>query len=96
MSKAQAKAAELAKNVELEGAALLKNSDDVLPLSKTDDKKVNVFGYGSVDWSYGGIGNGSSGQVRPEDDNINSVVDLMKALKRYGISTNSEIQSFYK
>lgn len=96
VSKAQAKAAELAKTVELEGAALLKNNDNVLPLSKTDDKKVNVFGYGSVDWSYGGIGNGSSGQVRPEDDNINSVVDLMKALKRYGISTNSEIQSFYK
>ena len=67
-----------------------------LPLSKTDDKKVNVFGYGSVDWVYGGIGNGCSGQVRPENDDINSAVDLIKALKRYGISTNTEIQDFYK
>lgn len=95
VDKAQAAASELAKEVELEGATLLKN-DNVLPLSKTDDKKVNVFGYGSVDWVYGGIGNGCSGQVRPENDDINSAVDLIKALKRYGISTNSEIQDFYK
>ena len=96
VSQAQAAGAELAKKVELEGAALLKNADNVLPLSKTDDKKVNVFGYGSVDWAYGAIGNGTSGQVRPEDDNINSVTDLMKALNRYGISTNTEIQDFYR
>ena len=95
VDKAQAAASELAKEVELEGATLLKN-DNVLPLSKTDDKKVNVFGYGSVDWVYGGIGNGCSGQVRPENDDINSAVDLIKALKRYGISTNTEIQDFYK
>ena len=95
VDKAQAAASELAKEVELEGATLLKN-DNVLPLSKTDDKKVNVFGYGSVDWVYGGIGNGCSGQVRPENDDINSAVDLIKSLKRYGISTNTEIQDFYK
>lgn len=96
VSQAQAAGKELAKKIELEGATLLKNADNTLPLSKTENKKVNVFGYGSVDWSYGGIGNGTSGQVRPEDDNPDSAVDLMKALNRYGIQTNSEIQNFYR
>lgn len=96
VSQAQAAGAELAKKVELEGATLLKNDNNTLPLSKTDDKKVNVFGFGSVDWSYGGIGNGCSGQVRPENDDPNSVTDLMKALNRYGIQANSELQNFYR
>lgn len=87
---------DFSKKITLEGAALLKNDNNVLPLSKVDDKKVNVFGYGSVDWSYGGIGNGCSGQVRPENNDPNSVVDLMKALKRYGIQTNTTIQDFYR
>lgn len=92
-SQTQAAAVEMAKKVEANGATLLKNTDNVLPLSKTEDKKVNVFGFGSVDWAYSGSG---SGQVRPENDNEDELWDLPKALTRYGMSYNKSLQDFYK
>lgn len=95
-NQAQAAAAEMAKKVEANGATLLKNTDNVLPLSKTEDKKVNVFGFGSVDWGYGGLGNGTSAQASPETGNVSDICDLTKALTRYGISYNKELQDFYK
>lgn len=95
-NQAQAAAAEMAKKVEANGATLLKNADNVLPLSKTEDKKVNIFGFGSVDWGYGGLGNGTSAQASPETGNVKDICDLTKALTRYGISYNKELQDFYK
>ena len=92
---ARSMSAAMAKKVETEGAVLLKNENNTLPLSTSEDKKVNVFGYGSVDWVYGGVGNGTSGQVRPENNDYSSMIDLMKALKRYGISYNTALPAFY-
>lgn len=92
----QAKSKELSKQIELEGATLLKNADNVLPLSKTEDKKVNVFGFGSVDWSYGALGAPTSGRVMPETGNANDLVDFLKSLTRYGVSYNTALPEFYK
>ena len=49
--------AELCAQVEAEGAALLKNDNNALPLAS--GAKVSLFGHGSVDLMYGGTGSGS-------------------------------------
>lgn len=49
--------AELCATVEAEGAALLKNENNALPLAS--GAKVSLFGHGSVDLMYGGTGSGS-------------------------------------
>ena len=49
---------ECAKDVVREGAVLLVNKDNALPL-KANEKKVAVFGQNSVDFVYGGSGSGS-------------------------------------
>ena len=85
----------LAKQVLTEGTVLLENNNDVLPLSKDTDKKVNVFGYASVDWMHGAGTSGSSGRVMIENAN-SEIIDFTKALTRYGISYNSKIQNIYK
>ena len=46
--------AELCAQVEAEGAALLKNDNNALPLAS--GAKVSLFGHGSVDLMYGGTG----------------------------------------
>lgn len=88
----------MASQLMTEGAVLLENKDSVLPLSTTDNNKVNVFGYTSVDWSYGALGSSSSGMITPEPTagGVEKLVDFIKALKKFGISTNTEIQNFYK
>lgn len=95
VSAAQQEGQKIASQIMSEGAVLLDNRNGVLPLSIKDDKKVNVFGYSSVDWIYGAMGNGTSGMVTP-DSGMSKLVDFVKALKRYGISTNAEIQNMYK
>ena len=51
------KARNLTQEIAGEGATLLKNTNGALPL---DIKKINVFGYGSVNLVYGGSGSGST------------------------------------
>lgn len=77
----------LAKQIQGEGTVLLQNDGDLLPLDVTTTPKVNVFGWASTEWVYGGSG---SGQV------INTKTDLYKAFDDYGITYNSELKSAYE
>lgn len=86
---------QMAAQVITEGAVLLENKDNVLPLSKDDDRRVNVFGYNSVDWMHGTGSSGSSGRVMKENAN-SEIIDFLRAMTRYGISYNSELQEIYK
>ena len=76
--------ADMTRRVEEEGIILLKNSKDVLPLS---DKKVNVFGAGSVNFTYGGSGSGAG------DESNNTT--FYQGLKNAGFETNDKLEKFY-
>ena len=41
---------DLARSIEREGAVLVENKDDSLPLNKDSTNKVNVFGWSSSQW----------------------------------------------
>lgn len=75
-----------ADQVEEEGAVLLQNNDETLPLS-TDITRVNVFGWASVDWLGGGSGSGGVSSTE---------VGLLDALKSYGIETNEDLTKMYE
>lgn len=79
-------ATELAAQVEAEGSVLLQNKDNTLPLS-SDVKKVNVFGWASTAWIGGGSGSGGVSSVD---------VDLLGALKEYGIEVNTALIDMYR
>ena len=83
----------LSKEIMQEGAVLVKNEDDTLPLSREADKQVNIFGHSTVDWGFGGSG---SGRVRAENDDFSTTIDLLKAFTRYGISYNDDLIDMYK
>jgi len=76
----------LAEQVEAEGAVLLRNEGDVLPLS-SDVTKVNVFGWRSVAWMGGGSGSGGVSSVD---------TDFLGALEDYGIEYNTELTDMYR
>ena len=76
----------LSKDIEREGAVLLKNENKTLPLSK-DLGKVNVFGWASTQWLGGGSG---SGQVTSTDETF------LSALEEYGIEYNKELETMYQ
>lgn len=79
------KANELAKDVQSEAVTLLKNDDSNLPLS---GKKVNVFGWGSTNPVYGGIGSGSMSKQY-------KTVSLLDGMKQAGLKTNTELSKLY-
>ena len=78
---------ELCRDIEGEGAALLLNKDDTLPLA--EGTKFSCFSQSSVNLLYGGTG---SGQV-----SANDAVTLMAALQEsFGEGTvNPELWKFY-
>ena len=76
---------ELCATVEAEGAALLKNDNQALPLS--EGAKVSLFGHGSVDLMYGGTGSGAVDTA--------SAPTLKDALTTYGIEVNQTLWDFY-
>ncbi|MBE6828176.1 MAG: beta-glucosidase [Ruminococcaceae bacterium] len=78
------RATKIAKQIEAEGIVLLKNEGDVLPLA---DKKVNVFGMGSVEFALGG---GGSGSVSSESE-----ITFFEGLKNAGIEYNTELYDTY-
>ena len=80
---------DLAKQVVQEGAVLVKNDDNTLPLNSSN-KKINVFGHGSVDWIIGGSG---SGQVIKESG-IDNIL-FFDALDHYGVEYNTELKDMY-
>ncbi len=93
ISSAQGQA--MAAQIMEEGAILLQNNDNTLPLDYSKVKKVNVFGWRSVDWIYGSEGANASGGVSPEDGDFSKNVDLFKALKQYGIQYNERLEKMY-
>ncbi len=76
---------DVCRQVEAEGAALLLNRDNALPLG--EGAKVSCFSTSSVNLVYGGTGSG----------NIDaSTADTLKtALEKSGISVNDTLWSFY-
>lgn len=75
----------VSKELSDEGIVLLKNDNKALPL---ENKKVNVFGYSSIDINFGGTGSGS-GSTKYN-------VGFYDGLKNSGIKVNKELEKFYK
>ena len=84
---------ELAKNIVLDGAVLAKNNG-ALPLNKSSDNKVNIFGWGVTDWVMSG---GGSGTISPKENDWNNTVDLLRAFDNYeyGITYNQDLIDAY-
>ncbi|WOO88140.1 glycoside hydrolase family 3 C-terminal domain-containing protein [Mollicutes bacterium LVI A0039] len=76
----------VAEQITDEGLVLLKNQDDVLPL--TGEKKLNVFGFGAMNYKMGGGGSGAS--------NLDQAVSLHDGLVDAGIAVNPELNQFYE
>ena len=75
----------LSEKVEAEGATLLRNTDDALPLAK--GSKVTLFSHSSVDLVYGGTG--SAGLDTSE------VPNLKEAMEAAGFEVNQAMWDFY-
>lgn len=82
----------MSREIVEEGTVMVKNNG-VLPLSRAEVSKVNVFGRASTDWLYSGSG---SGQVQPETNDASLNVDFLKALTNYGIEYNTELANMYR
>lgn len=80
--------AELSREVAADGAVLLKNKDNVLPLSV--DRKVSVFGRTQI--NYYKCGTGSGGAVHTEYE-VNILEGL---LNNENINVNTELVDVYK
>lgn len=78
--------ARLAETIEGEGIVLVKNTDNALPLGKSINR-INVFGWSSTQWVYGGSGSGQCGTKN---------VDFLQALSDYGVEYNTQLTDMYK
>lgn len=75
----------LAIEIGQEGIVLLENDDQVLPLA---EKKLNVFGWASINPILGGAGSGAL-------NNAYATVDILQSLAAAGISVNEDLTKFY-
>ncbi len=80
-----AKGAELVKQVEAEGAALLTNEADALPLA--EGSKVSLFSTSSVNIVYGGTGSANVDSSKCDN--------LKTALEKAGFEVNQTLWDFY-
>lgn len=78
--------AKLVKQVEAEGAALLTNEDDALPLSK--GAKVSLFSTSSVNIVYGGTGSANVDTTKCDN--------LKTALEKADFKVNKTLWDFYE
>ena len=78
-------AAEVAEEVMEDGIVLLKN-ESLLPLNET--KKLNIFGWESINPAYGGAGSGGI-------NDLYDIVSLNQGLENAGFSINQELVDFY-
>lgn len=76
----------LTEQIAEEGTVLLKNTDDMLPISQ-DVKQLNVFGWASTSPCYGGTGSGSV--------DTSTCVNLLQGLTNAGYKLNTELTDFY-
>ena len=81
----QAEENKVAEQVEAEGAALLKNDNNALPLAK--GSKVSTFSASSTNLVYGGTGSGSV--------DTSTAPTLKSALEDAGLSVNSTLWDYY-
>ncbi len=95
LEKSRESGQQMAKQIVEEGAVLLKNNNNVLPLDYDDIDRVNVFGWASIDWAYGANSGSCSGRVMAEDSKRESLVDLYDALTNYDIQYNTELKNMY-
>mgnify|MGYP002128331848 CR=1 FL=1 len=77
--------AELCATVEAEGAALLMNNNNALPLAA--DAKVSTFSSSSVNLVYGGTGSGNI--------DASTADTLRTALEKVGVTVNPTLWDFY-
>lgn len=78
-------AAEVAEEIMEDGIVLLKN-ESLLPLNET--KKLNIFGWESINPAYGGAGSGGI-------NDLYEIVSLNQGLENAGFSINQELVDFY-
>ncbi len=78
-------AAEVAEEIMEDGIVLLKN-ESLLPLNQT--KKLNIFGWESINPAYGGAGSGGI-------NDLYDIVSLNQGLENAGFSINQELVDFY-
>ena len=78
-------AAEVAEEIMEDGIVLLKN-ESLLPLNET--KKLNIFGWESINPAYGGAGSGGI-------NDLYDIVGLNQGLENAGFSINQELVDFY-
>lgn len=83
----QVSAEELGKEIAGEGIVLLKNEENLLPM--TESKNLNVFGWASTNPIYGGTGSGALSDAY-------EITDLLTGLEHAGILFNEELADFYK
>lgn len=83
---ASKKSAEICEQVEEEGAVLLTNHNNSLPLNKSSN--VSVFSQSSVDFVIGSTG--GSGEISASE------LTLQSALENVGINVNPTLINFYK
>ena len=77
----------LVEDIEAEGAVLLKNANNTLPLA--EGAKVSLLGYAAYDSAYGGKGSAQSGTTE-------GAVTLKAGLTNAGFEVNEKTLEFYK
>ena len=78
-------AAKVAEEIMEDGIVLLKN-ESLLPLNET--KKLNIFGWESINPAYGGAGSGGI-------NDLYDIVSLNQGIENTGFSINQELVDFY-
>ena len=78
-------ATEVAEEIMEDGIVLLKN-ESLLPLNET--KKLNIFGWESINPAYGGAGSGGI-------NDLYDIVSLNQGLENAGFSINQKLVDFY-
>lgn len=79
-------AKEVAQDVAEEGFVLLKNDENILPLTGTT--KLNLFGWAASNPVYGGSGSGGI-------NNLYEIISLQKGIEDAGFEVNQELLDFY-
>lgn len=83
---------EVAKAIQDEGIILLKNDNDVLPL--TDTKNINVFGWGSTDAGFVMSGSGSGSAIERGGGAV-EITYFLEGLQKAGFNYNESLTKIY-
>lgn len=90
---------DLVQEIAEDSIVLLKNENDCLPLAE-NNRKINLFGYGSTKNGFVYSGGGSSGTIINMDKAPDEVLDKVvvgpaEAFEREGFQVNKDIQKIY-